>query len=112
MTNAVYQGLAPLMKEMASNLSAMASLLEKETTEPATEKEEPKKKAPAPKASKPKDETATVTIEQVRAALASKSQAGLTSQVKELLLSFGCEKLSGIDPERYGDLLKAASELQ
>ena len=112
MTNAVYQGLAPLMKEMASNLSAMASLLEEKTAEPVLEKEEPKKKAVAPMAPKPKEVAPTVTIEQVRAALASKSQAGLTSQVKELLLSFGCEKLSGIDPDRYGDLLKAASELQ
>ena len=54
----------------------------------------------------------TVTIEQVRAVLAEKSQAGLTMQVKELLTSFGSVKLSGIDPARYGELIEAAEALQ
>ncbi len=52
------------------------------------------------------------TIEQVRAVLAEKSQAGLTAQVKELLQSFGSMKLSGIDPARYGELIEAAKALQ
>ena len=52
------------------------------------------------------------TIEQVRAALAEKSQAGLTSQVKDLLQKFGSMKLSGIDPARYGELIEAAKALQ
>lgn len=53
-----------------------------------------------------------VTIEQVRAVLAEKSQAGLTMQVKDLLTSFGSVKLSGIDPARYGELIEAAKALQ
>ena len=52
------------------------------------------------------------TIEQVRAVLAEKSQAGLTAQVKDLLTSFGSVKLSGIDPARYGELIEAAKALQ
>lgn len=59
-----------------------------------------------------KDAKPVITIEQVRAVLAEKSQAGLTIKVKDLLASFGSVKLSGIDPARYGELIEAAKELQ
>lgn len=52
-----------------------------------------------------------VTIEQVRAVMAEKSQAGLTGQVKQLLQSFGAVKLSGVNPEDYGRLMEAARAL-
>ena len=43
----------------------------------------------------------TVTIEDVRAVLAEKSQSGLTSKVKELLESFGACKLSAVNEADY-----------
>ena len=94
------QGLAPLMEELSKNLLAVAKMLRSQQKEekPAT----PKKEAP----------TSSVTIEQVRAVLAEKSQAGLTGKVKELLEAFGSAKLSGIEPEKYADLYAAARELQ
>ena len=62
---------------------------------------------------KPDKETANskVTIEEVRAVLAEKSQAGLTSKVKELLESFGACKLSAVAEADYGKLLEAAKKL-
>ena len=53
----------------------------------------------------------TVTIEQVRAVLAEKSQAGLTAQVKTLLESFGANKLSAVKPEDYAAVLAEAKKL-
>ena len=62
------------------------------------------------KKTEPKEE-ATVTIEQVRAVLAEKSQAGLTAEVKSLLESFGANKLSAVKAEDYAAVLAAAKEL-
>ena len=53
-----------------------------------------------------------VTIEQVRAVMAEKSQAGLTAQVKALLETFGASKLSAVNPEDYEALLEAAKEIK
>ena len=53
-----------------------------------------------------------VTIEQVRAVMAEKSQAGLTAQVKALLETFGAAKLSAVNPEDYEALLEAAKEIK
>ena len=52
-----------------------------------------------------------ITMEMVRGVLAEKSQAGLTDKVKELLNSFGANKLSAVKPEDYIKLMAAAREL-
>ena len=52
-----------------------------------------------------------VTIEQVRAVMASKSQDGKTQQVKALIQKYGADKLSGVQPEKYADLLRDAKAL-
>ena len=49
-----------------------------------------------------------ITLEQVRAILADKSRSGKTAKVRELLLSFGAERLSEIDQTRYAEVLEAA----
>ena len=54
----------------------------------------------------------SVTIEQVRAVMAEKSEAGLTAQVKALLETFGAAKLSAVNPEDYEALLEAAKEIK
>lgn len=58
-----------------------------------------------------KTEPKAVTIEQVRAVMAAKSQDGKTQQVKALLKKYGADKLSGVQPEQYADLLKDAEAL-
>ena len=57
-------------------------------------------------------EESEVTIEQVRAIMAEKSQEGLTAKVKELLESFGAPKLSAVKPEDYAKLIIAAKALK
>ena len=55
--------------------------------------------------------TKKITIEQVRAVMAEKSQEGLTDKVKALLESFGANKLSDVKEENYAALLEKAKEL-
>ena len=49
-----------------------------------------------------------VTLEQVRAALAEKSAAGHTDEVRELIQKHGAVKLSEVDPGEYAALLADA----
>ena len=49
-----------------------------------------------------------LTITDVRKVLAEKSRKGQTSKVKELLIKYGADKLSEIDPSKYADLLSDA----
>lgn len=53
-----------------------------------------------------------VSPEQVRKVLADKSQAGFTKEVRELLLKYGAQKLSLINPRHYPALLKDAEALE
>ena len=59
----------------------------------------------------PAPEEKPLTLEQVRAALAEKSRAGHTAEVKALLLKHGADKLSDIDPAEYPALLADAEVL-
>ena len=54
----------------------------------------------------------SITIEQVRAVMAEKSQAGLTSKVKELLEKYGANKLSAVNPDDYAALMEEAAQLK
>ena len=61
------------------------------------------------KKSVPKEEK--ITIEQVRAVLAEKSQGGKQPEVKALIQKYGANKLTEVDPSKYKDLLKEAEVL-
>lgn len=52
-----------------------------------------------------------LTITDVRKVLAEKSRKGHTAKVKELLIKYGADKLSEIDPSKYADLLSDAEVL-
>lgn len=52
-----------------------------------------------------------LTLEAVRAVLAEKSRSGFTTQIRELLLKYGADRLSGIDPVHYKALLAEAEVL-
>lgn len=73
---------------------------------PSADKQEAKNTKPDKESAAP-----VVTIEDVRAVLAEKSQSGLTTKVKELLESFGVCKLSAVKEADYGKLLEAAKKL-
>ena len=52
-----------------------------------------------------------VNLEDVRAILGQKSQAGMTAEVRELIVKHGGTRLSDIDPAEYKALLKEAEVL-
>ena len=53
-----------------------------------------------------------VSLEQVRAVLAEKSQAGFTAEVRGLLEKYGAPKLSQIDPANFAALMADAEALK
>lgn len=59
----------------------------------------------------PKKVEKSYTLEDVRGVLAEKSQKGHTAEVKELIVKFGGNRLSDIDPDMYGEIIKLAEEL-
>ena len=52
-----------------------------------------------------------VSLEQVRGVLAELSSAGKTEQVRQLILDAGAQRLSDVDPGKYGWLLDQAKGL-
>ena len=126
------QKLGPLIAALSQNLMAISSILQEDTqiAAPAKEPEQEKaqkieqaslekktvgEKKPAAKDSSngsSKKAEPPITIPQIRAVLAEKSQAGLTEKVKELVQSYGVKKLSEIDPEKFPEVLAAAKALE
>ena len=52
-----------------------------------------------------------MSLAQVRGVLAGLSSQGMTEQVRELIVATGVDKLSAVDPTKYGSLLAKAKEL-
>ncbi len=83
--------------------------------EEATSKAEPKeqtqetkhetKTAEAPEAEKP-----TYTIEDVRAAFSAYAKAKGKDKAKELLAKLGADKVTTLDPSKYGDAMQEIKE--
>lgn len=55
--------------------------------------------------------TPVISLEEVRGVLAQLSSAGKTVQVRQLILDAGAERLSDVDPAKYGWLLERAKGL-
>lgn len=53
-----------------------------------------------------------LTLEEVRAVLAEKSRKGQTAEIRLLLLKYGADKLSQLDPASYRALLADAEVLK
>lgn len=56
-------------------------------------------------------EEKSVSVEQIRAVLAEKSQAGKTAEIRELLQKYGAAKLSAVAETHYPALLADAEAL-
>lgn len=125
--NALASDIARLSKTLTTLAAEIESALTQEDVTEAVAPKEAVKKEEKPKEATKKAEATgersssdtstevtktSVTIEQVRAVMAEKSQAGLTAKVKELLESFGAAKLSAVNPEDYEALLEAAKEIK
>ncbi|WP_455046375.1 hypothetical protein [Mogibacterium timidum] len=77
------------LRSLAEQLISIADRLEPET------KAEPKE----------------ISYTDVRKALADKSRAGHTAEIREILTKHGAGKLSEIDPKEYAAILKEAEVL-
>ncbi len=72
----------------------------------------------AEKLSKPREKTPELpvekqpTLEEVRAVLAAKARDGFTADVRTLLLKYGADKLSGVNPGDYQALLAEAEGIR
>jgi hypothetical protein len=94
------------LRSLADSVQAVAEAMA--GNEPA-EAAQPEKPVAAKEA---KPAAKLVTLEQVRAALAGKSQQGFTADVRALLEKYGAPKLSQIDPAKYAALLADAEGLK
>ena len=102
-----------LLLDVAANLSSLAdsiwAVAEAMAGNEPVEEVQPEKPATAKEV---KPVAKVVTLEQVRAALADKSQQGFTADVRALLEKYGAPKLSQIDPTNYASLLADAEGLK
>ena len=109
------------LRSLANSLQAVADAVAQggqEQPDQTTEEkpaQKPEKKTVAKKEELPTEkagqQSKPLTLEQVRAALAEKSRAGHTSEVKALLIKHGADKLSDIEPAEYPALLAEAEVL-
>lgn len=97
------------IRSLADSLQAVCdAMVESEPTD-ADKKSTPVKEAEPKKTVKTK--VKEVKLEDVRAVLAEKSQAGITTKVREIIQKYGASKISEIDPKHYADILKDAEGL-
>lgn len=97
------------MRSLADSIQAICdAMVEGESTD-VEKQSEPTKEAELKKTVKPK--VKEVKLEDVRAVLAEKSQAGMTAGVREIIQRYGATKLSEINAKHYSDILKDAEGL-
>ncbi len=98
--------LACDLRALADSVQAVADVMaDKETAETAQPETPVSVKESEPPAK-------AITLEQVRAVLADKSQQGFTADVRTLLEKYGAPKLSQIDPASYAALMADAESLK
>ncbi|MDU7382854.1 MAG: hypothetical protein E7L06_01840 [Schaalia turicensis] len=85
---------------------AAAQLTQPDLEQAAAEYEATHRQAP-----EPTPEPEPVSLAQARGVLAGLSSQGLTEQVRELIVSSGADKLSAVNPTKFGWLLAKAKEV-
>ena len=94
------------LRALADNFQVLADIVAGSDSNEAAQPETPASEKV------PETKTKPVSLEQVRAVLADKSQQGLTAEVRTLLEKYGAPKLSQIDPEHFSALLADAETLK
>ena len=94
------------LRALADNFQVLADIVAGSDSNEAAQPETPASEKV------PETKTKPVTLEQVRAVLADKSQQGLTAKVRALLETYGAPKLSQIDPAHFSALLTDAETLK
>ena len=81
------------------------------TTDSSPSSESASAPAPSETSAAAKGSAPDVTLEEVRAKLASLSQGGKGKEVKALLSGYGAAKLTDVPADKYAELLKNAEQL-
>lgn len=97
------------MRSLADSIQAVCNAMAENEPIDIEKQPESTKEVEPNKTSKSKIKE--VKLEDVRAVLAEKSQAGMTAGVREVIQKYGATKLSEIDPKHYADILKDAEGL-
>ena len=102
--------------KMAEGFSMVAESLrllagQTEVVNPYTDKAEDTMQDKQADTTKADTQEKKVTVEQIRAVLAEKSQDGKTVQIKELLKKYGAVKLSAVEEKNYSALFADAEKL-
>lgn len=102
--------------KMAEGFSMVAESLrllagQSEVVNPYTDKAEDIMQDKQADTAKANTQEKKVTVEQIRAVLAEKSQDGKTVQIRELLKKYGAVKLSAVEDKDYSALLADAEKL-
>jgi hypothetical protein len=101
-----------LLLEVIDDVRALADSLQTLADAVASgEDEKPTATEPVKAETKPQPKQKTLSLEDVRAVLAVKSQEGFTTEVRGLIQKYGADKLSEIDKTHYQALLDDAEEL-
>ena len=93
---------------LGSRPIAAAELAQPDLEEASAEYEATHQQAPEPV---PELELEPVSLEDVRGVLARLSAQGHTAKVRELIVKAGADKLSAVDPSKFGWLLERAKEI-
>ena len=94
------------LRALADNFQVLADIVAGSDSNEAAQPETPASEKV------PETKTKPVSLEQVRAVLADKSQQGLTAEVRVLLEKYGAQKLSQIEPVQFSALLADAENLK
>ncbi len=106
-------GVVEDLRSLAESIEILVNAVEEPKEEKPVEevKKQTKKSEEKSPKKEPEKKEKPHTLEEVRAVLASLSQAGKQAQVKSLITSFGAKKLSDIPDTQYPEVLEKASEL-
>jgi hypothetical protein len=96
------------IKSLSNSMQELADVLSDEENIPAI----PKAEELSLDTSKTKSSKSKVTLEEVRAVLARKSQDGFTQQIQSIIQGFGAKKLSEVDPKHYEEMINLAEGLK
>lgn len=112
----IIQNIVSSFKSITENLETLAEMLnENEGKSVAPQEANPKSKA-EPKVNKTAEskesEAKQPTLEEVRAAMAEKSRNGHREGVKNIILKYGTNKLTTLNPEHYTAVMKEVSEIK
>ncbi|MDR5586008.1 rRNA biogenesis protein rrp5 [Clostridium aquiflavi] len=97
------------MRSLADSLQAVCDAMAESEPADKDKKPAPVKEAELKKTAKSADKK--IKLEDVRAVLAEKSQAGLTAEVRKIIKKYGGSKLSEVNPKHYANILKDAEVL-